>query len=175
MNSEPISTNDKSKGRFFVMLAQCEDDIHKSLKYGIWTSNHKGNVTLNTVFLSVKGKEPIYLFFSVIGSGMFVGVGEMISNVNFNANFNGWYPDYSNLGYFSVRWVYVKDVLFDKIRFIKLNRACSIVSAYDCQEVPRPAGYKLIKVFAEAKNFKSLLEDFEYYNKKEELVLSSLD
>src|SRR5574343_55660 len=41
---------DKNKGKFYVVLAKCEDDIHKSLKYGIWTSDAKGNQVLNQVY-----------------------------------------------------------------------------------------------------------------------------
>lgn len=29
--------------RFFIMKSFCEDDIHKSIKYKIWTSNLKAN------------------------------------------------------------------------------------------------------------------------------------
>ena len=164
----------KNQGKFFVVLSQCEDDIHKSLKYGIWTTTHEGNYILNNTFVACKGQDAIYLFFSVMGSGMFVGVAEMISHVNFSASFNGWYPDFSNLGYFSVRWIFVKDISFCKIKFIKLHQGLSIITAADCQEIPRFAASKLLKVFAESKHFKSLLEDFDYYNRKEEVVLSSL-
>jgi YT521-B-like domain len=174
LNTNTNSFIQKNKGKFFIMLAQCEDDIHKSLKYGIWTSGYEGNWKLNSAFSSSVNIEPVYLFFSVIGSDMFVGVAEMISNVNFSASFNGWYPDYSNLGYFRVRWVLVKDIPFNKIEFIKLPKGKPINTAIDTQEIPRQVAYKLLKVFNEARTFKSLLEDFEYYNRKEEIVLSSL-
>lgn len=164
----------KNNCKFFVVLAQCEDDLHKSLKYGIWTTSHEGNQILNRDFQKAKGRENIYLFFSVLGSNMFVGVAEMISGVNFSASFNGWYPDFSNLGYFGVRWIYVKDISFSKIKFIKLPQGVPITNAKDAQEIPNVPAFKLLKIFTDTQKFKSLLEDFEYYNRKEEIVLSSL-
>jgi hypothetical protein len=164
----------KNKGKYFVILAMCEDDIHKSIKYGIWTSTFEGNNILNEVFAKCQGNEPVYLFFSVVNSGMFVGVAEMISAVNFKVSFNGWYPDYSNLGFFSVRWVFVKDIWLNKVKYIRIAQGVSIAEAGDCQEIPRNAATKLVKAFIDAKNFKSLLQDLEYYDRKEELVLSSL-
>jgi hypothetical protein len=165
---------EKNKGKFFVVLAHCEDDIHKSLKYGIWTSSVKGNQILNQVFQTCKGIEPVYLFFSVIGSQMFVGFAEMISAVNFSISFNGWYPDFSNLGIFGVRWIFVKDLPFQNVFHVKVARGLSVTQAGDCQEVPKYAAFKLFRLFADMKNFRSVLEDFKYYDSKEEVVRSSL-
>ena len=173
LNSDNIALQ-TNNARFFIIVAQCEDDIHKSLKYGIWTSSRSGNELLNKAFLSSKDQEKIYLYFSVIGSGMFVGVAEMISSVNFNVSFNGWYPDFSNLGYFSVRWIFVKDISFNQVKFIKLPKGSIFHNIIDCYEIFRPAACKLLKIFTQARRFKSILQDFEYYNRKEEIVLSSL-
>jgi YTH domain-containing family protein len=165
----------RGKGKFIVMLSACEDDIHKSLKYGIWTSTPECNHFLHTLFLANRQNEPIYMFFSVFGSEMFVGMAEMISAVNFNASFNGWYPEFSNPGYFSVRWIYVKDIAFGKVKHIRIYQGQPITKAGDCQDVPRNAALKLTRIFAETKQFRSVLEDFKYYDDKEKVVLSTLD
>ena len=174
LNSYTYNSVPKNKGKYFVMLSACEDDIHKSLKYGIWTSTHEINNALHDLFMHLEGREPIYLFFSVYGSQMFVGFAEMISPVNFSASFNGWYPNFSNLGYFSVRWIYVKDISFSKVKHIKTYQGIPIAQAADCQEIPRAAALKVIKIFAETKQFRSVLEDFKYYDAKEQIVLSTL-
>ena len=172
---EKLNTTTKlpnfQNSKYFVLVSLCEDDIHKSLKYGIWTSTAENNQILNQYYIS-QNNLPVYLFFSVMGSGMFVGVAQMTSEVNFHASFNGWYPNYSNLGYFRVKWLFVKDVLFKKISYIKVHNGLSVVNCQDCQEIPKQAASKLVNTFVRAKKFKSLLEDFEYYNRKEELVLS---
>lgn len=164
----------KGKGKFFMLLSHCEDDIHKSLKYGIWTASIEGNRELNQKFIEGKGSEPVYLFFSVIGSGMFVGFAEMISSVNFNASFNGWYPDYSSMGYFGVRWIFVKDIPFKSVFRVRGHDGLSVAQYGDCEEIPKFAGFKLFRIFAETKKFKSVLEDFHYYDAKEETVRLSI-
>ena len=42
-----------------------EDDVHKSLKYEIWSSTDPGNKRLDKAFKETAGRGPIYLFFSV--------------------------------------------------------------------------------------------------------------
>lgn len=51
--------------RFFVIKSYTEDDVHKSLKYEIWSSTDPGNKRLDKAFKETAGRGPIYLFFSV--------------------------------------------------------------------------------------------------------------
>lgn len=39
------------KSRFFVIKSYEEDDVHKSLKYGVWASTNNGNRKLDAVGL----------------------------------------------------------------------------------------------------------------------------
>ncbi|CAG9318904.1 unnamed protein product [Blepharisma stoltei] len=159
--------------RFFIMKSQCEDDVHKSVKYGIWTSSYENNNKMNHVFREANGMMPIYLFFSVINSGMLVGCAEMISAVNFTARFNGWYPNFSNLGYFGVRWIFVKDLHEKRLKQIKLNYN-NFDSIPDSEEISVKLGCKILKEFTKLSKYKSLLDDFSYYDMKERQVLSYL-
>lgn len=55
---------------FYILRSTCDDDIHKSIKYGVWTSTHKNNIMLNDMYQKCKKKKvPIYLFFTVVNSG----------------------------------------------------------------------------------------------------------
>lgn len=54
-----------SFARFFVIKSYTEDDVHKSLKYEIWSSTDPGNKRLDKAFKECAGRGPIYLFFSV--------------------------------------------------------------------------------------------------------------
>jgi len=45
---------------------------------------------LSEAFRERKGKGPIYLFFSVNGSGHFCGVAQMMSEVDYNADTGVW-------------------------------------------------------------------------------------
>jgi hypothetical protein len=48
-----------------VIKSYTEDDVHKSLKYEIWSSTDPGNKRLDKAFKECAGRGPIYLFFSV--------------------------------------------------------------------------------------------------------------
>ena len=50
---------------FYILRSTCDDDIHKAIKYGLWTSTHRNNVMLNEVYKKCKKKGiPLYLFFT---------------------------------------------------------------------------------------------------------------
>jgi hypothetical protein len=95
--------------RYFVIKSIDEDNIHKSIKYKIWCSTPKGNLKLNKAFKESNGN-PIYLFFSVNGSGRFLGVGKMTSEIDLNANFNYWSQSKKWKGFFCVVWLIIKDI-----------------------------------------------------------------
>ena len=87
--------------RFFVIKSYSEDDIHRSIKYEIWCSTEHGNKRLDAAFrersffkkvlvfgrhlysklIYREGKGPVYLYFSVNGSGHFCGMAEMVNFV----------------------------------------------------------------------------------------------
>ena len=58
--------------KFFVIKSYSEDDVHKSIKYNVWSSTPHGNKKLESAFEDAQkiaaGKPsgcPIFLFFSV--------------------------------------------------------------------------------------------------------------
>lgn len=84
--------------RFFVIKSYSEDDIHRSIKYEIWCSTEHGNKRLDQAYRErerdgVGGMGPVYLFFSVNGSGHFCGMAQMVSAVDYNANSSVWSQD----------------------------------------------------------------------------------
>lgn len=53
---------------FFVIKSFSEDNIHKSIKYGVWASTPSGNKKLDSAYRGAKEREdpcPVFLFFSV--------------------------------------------------------------------------------------------------------------
>lgn len=73
--------------RYFVIKSYTEDDVHKSLKYEIWSSTDPGNKRLDKAFKDTAGRGPIYLFFSVNASGHFCGMAEMLTPVSVHSFF----------------------------------------------------------------------------------------
>jgi hypothetical protein len=59
------SLKSTTQARYFVIKSYTEDDVHKSLKYEIWSSTDPGNKRLDKAFKERAGRGPIYLFFSV--------------------------------------------------------------------------------------------------------------
>ncbi|MQL78265.1 hypothetical protein Taro_010698 [Colocasia esculenta] len=62
------------KAKFFMIKSYSEDDIHKSIKYNVWSSTPNGNKKLDAAFreAEARAKEttkcPIFLFFSAISN-----------------------------------------------------------------------------------------------------------
>lgn len=59
---------DHPDAKFFVIKSYSEDDVHKSIKYNVWSSTPNGNRRLDAAYSEAKGSQrkcPIFLFFSV--------------------------------------------------------------------------------------------------------------
>lgn len=71
--SEPVNlpefVTDYNDAKFFVIKSYSEDNVHKSIKYGVWASTPNGNRKLDTAYGQAKEKQdacPVFLFFSVM-------------------------------------------------------------------------------------------------------------
>ncbi|MBD4017435.1 hypothetical protein GUI04_00045, partial [Xanthomonas citri pv. citri] len=79
--------------KFFIIKSYSEDDVHKSIKYNVWSSTQNGNKKLDAAYQEAQqkpGHSPVFLFFSVNTSGQFVGVAEMVGPVDFNKSLEYW-------------------------------------------------------------------------------------
>jgi hypothetical protein len=71
--SSTISVSLPTPNRFFIIKSYTEEDLHKGIKYGIWSSTQKGNKVLDEAFVDVetfRSDNPdkhadVFLFFSV--------------------------------------------------------------------------------------------------------------
>ena len=148
--------------KFFVIKSYSEDDVHNSIKYGMWSSTPTGNKKLNAAYQESSQDCSVYLLFSVsmsrlfiqcscgfsdsllIGfvvlqvnaSGQFVGVAEMIGAVDFNKTMEYWQQD-KWIGCFPVKWRIIKDVPNSLLRHITLvnNENKPVTNSRDTQEV----------------------------------------
>ncbi|WVZ96587.1 hypothetical protein U9M48_042203, partial [Paspalum notatum var. saurae] len=83
--------------KFFVIKSFDESDIHKSIKYGVWSSSSTGNQKLDIAFREAQVIAassctlcPVFLFFSVNGSSHFCGVAEMVGPVDYQNDMDFW-------------------------------------------------------------------------------------
>ncbi|KZS90048.1 YTH-domain-containing protein [Sistotremastrum niveocremeum HHB9708] len=154
-----------SFARYFVIKSYTEDDVHKSLKYEIWSSTDPGNKRLDKAFKECAGRGPIYLFFSVNASGHFCGMAEMLTPVDYTRSSTVWASDKWK-GVFKVRWIFVRDVPNANLRHIKLNNTQErkpVTNSRDTQELLPDAGLEMLKIFFTHPARTSLLQDFAFY------------
>jgi hypothetical protein len=113
VKNEGISKTLDENSKFFVIKSFSEEDVHKAIKYNVWSSTRTGNQTLNNVYKSTKdNKGFVYLFFSTNGSGRYVGIARMKGVVDEEKQFLYWTQDSKWTGLFDIEWVFIKDVPF---------------------------------------------------------------
>lgn len=172
----PIDYDD---AKFFVIKSYSEDDVHKSIKYNVWSSTPSGNKRLDNAFeeaqklsLGRQKKCPIFLFFSVNASGQFCGVAEITSSVDFQKNMDFWQQD-KWLGSFPVKWHIIKDVSNTSLRHILLenNEYKPVTCSRDTQEIPFLQGMAMLRIFKKASLETSILDDFIHYEERQRILV----
>ena len=156
MNQNTISldqfiakANNSFPGKFYVIKSIDESNILSSIRFKIWCSTIKGNQKLQKAYKEADKKYPIFLFFSVNGSGKFMGIALMNSDVEYKVNFNYWSQNDKWKGFFMVDWICIKDVPNKMFRNIinELNENKPVTSSRDTQEICTSAGVRMLKVF----------------------------
>lgn len=65
MNSEEFDPDALKDAEFYVLRSTCDDDIHKAIKYGCWTSTNRTNHMLNDRYKECRKRNvPIFLLFT---------------------------------------------------------------------------------------------------------------
>ncbi|KAL8484756.1 hypothetical protein ACS0TY_027165 [Phlomoides rotata] len=164
--------------KFFVIKSYSEDDVHKSIKYNVWSSTPNGNKKLNAAYEDAKriapgGSRgcPIFLFFSVNASGQFCGVAEMTGPVDFHRDMDFWQQDKWS-GSFPVKWHFIKDVPNPNFRHIILenNENKPVTNSRDTQEIYYKKGLEMLRIFKGHTLKTSLLDDFMYYENRQRIL-----
>ncbi|KAJ0977289.1 hypothetical protein J5N97_012763 [Dioscorea zingiberensis] len=158
-----------------MIKSYSEDDIHRSIKYSVWSSTPNGNKKLDDAYRNadaesrVNGKRcPIFLFFSVNASGQFVGMAEMVGPVDFRKNMDFWQQDRWN-GFFPVTWHIIKDIPNRHFQNIILENNDNKVVTFsrDTQEIRLRQGLNMLNIMKAYPLKTSILDDFEYYENRE--------
>ncbi|KAI3701749.1 hypothetical protein L6452_27064 [Arctium lappa] len=167
-----VTTYEKAK--FFVIKSFSEDNVHRSIKYGVWASTPLGNRKLDAAYQEAQetgGNCRIFLFFSVNASGQFCGVAEMVGPVDFENDAEYWQQDRWS-GQFRVQWHIIKDVPNSRFRHILLenNDNKPVTHSRDSQEVKLEEGIAMLKIFKEHDSETSILDDFRFYDEREKCL-----
>ena len=153
-----------------MIKSYTEDDVHKSMKYQVWSSTTEGNKRLNEAYFKcIADKAPLFLFFSVNASGQFVGLCKMCSEVSFGEKLGHWSQHEKWPGKFKVEWLFVKDIPNKQFKAIPVptNEYKPVSNSRDAQEIPYAEGMKVVKVFQDYEHETSILDEFEAYDSEE--------
>ena len=166
---ESINSNCK----FFVIKSFSEEDVHKSIKYNVWSSSKDGNLTLSNAFkIAEESKGNVYLFFSCNGSGRYQGVARMKTPCDENKTFGLWTQDGKWPGLFDVEWIFIKDVPFKEFKNIiitmKDGEVKPVSNSRDTQEIPFEQAKIMLQKIAEYQNTNTILEHFEFYDMRQD-------
>jgi len=162
-----------SNCKFFVIKSFSEEDVHKSIKYNVWSSSKDGNLTLSNAFrITEENKGNVYLFFSCNGSGRYAGLARMKSPCDETKSFGLWTQDGKWPGLFDVEWLFIKDVPFKEFKNViitmKDGEVKPISNARDTQEIPFEQAKIMIQKIAEYQNTNTILEHFEFYDMRQD-------
>ncbi|OEL13042.1 YTH domain-containing family protein 1 [Dichanthelium oligosanthes] len=140
----------------------------------LYNRTASGNRKLDSAYRAAKEKEehcPIFLFFSVNGSGQFCGVAEMIGPVDFDRSVDYWQQDKWS-GQFPVKWHIIKDVPNNLLRHIILenNDNKPVTNSRDTQEVKLEQGLQMLTIFKNHEAETTILEDFDFYEQREKAL-----
>ncbi|XP_023645456.1 YTH domain-containing protein 1 [Capsella rubella] len=175
MYNLPDFQTDYEDAKFFVIKSYSEDDVHKSIKYSVWSSTINGNKKLDAAFRDAETKtredgkkRPIFLFFSVNASRQFVGLAEMAGYVDFKKDLNFWQVDKWS-GFFPVEWHVVKDIPNWELRHIILanNEDKPVTHTRDTHEVKLKEGLQMLSIFKNYSAVTFLLDDMDFYEERE--------
>ena len=159
--------------KFFVIKSFSEEDVHKSIKYNVWSSSKDGNLTLSNAFrITEENKGNVYLFFSCNGSGRYTGIARMKTPCDETKSFGLWTQDGKWPGLFDVEWLFIKDVPFKEFKNViitmKDGEVKPISNARDTQEIPFEQAKIMIQKIAEYQNTNTILEHFEFYDMRQD-------
>ncbi|XP_031264780.1 YTH domain-containing protein ECT3-like isoform X1 [Pistacia vera] len=173
-NGEDFAVESYVDAKFYVIKSYSEDDVHKSVKYNMWTSTPNGNKKLDLAYREVKEKSsdcPVFLLFSVNASGQFVGLAEMAGPVDFDKTVEYWQQD-KWIGCFPLKWHIIKDIPNSSLRHITLenNENKPVTNSRDTQEVNFDQGIQILKIFKSHSSKRCILDDFGFYESREKIM-----
>lgn len=172
---ETISPN----AQFYILRSGNDDNIHKAIKYNVWTTTPAGKSVLKQAWqeFEEKGLTPeIYLVFSVVNSNQFLGIAKMMSNVNDTESFKYWWEPCRWFGTFQLKWLFVKDIHHFKFEHIKEgNYGSSIINSRDSTPISAESGKLIIKTFKEQPARPNIFDSFEYMDRREDYIRAQRD
>jgi len=172
VNGDTLDISGLKDVRCFIMRSNNEDDIHKAIKYGIWTSTSKSNEFLNNLFEECSAKNiPIFLFYSVVRSGQFVGVAQMTSKI-IEKSFQFWWEPEKWVNHFQIKWQFIKDVPYKYFSHLYMEDDLPVTRARDCTGVPGEVTKEMLQIYKDYEPYNSIFSAFPFMDIREDMLRS---
>ena len=170
LNSTEYKLESPDKLGFVIVTSSSPDDIHKSMKYGIWASTKDGNAALVRKFLQKKKGEisDVIVFFRVKDENRFIGCARLLSNYIEEQQYDLWWERVEWKGLFNVQWIFAKNLDFGKIEGVDAEEMV------DGCELDPAIGFQILKKFHTTPyNFnESILELFCVLDQREDKLIT---
>jgi hypothetical protein len=163
--------------QFYVMRSSNDDNIHKAIKYHMWSTTASGKTILSQAWndFKKKGMAPeIYLIFSVVNTNHVLGVAKMVSDVNVNETFMYWWEPMKWFGSLQIKWLFIKDVHSSHFEHIKEDGfgSSSFINLKDTTKLSKENGREVLKIFKEYSLTTNIFESFAYMDQREDYIRS---
>lgn len=119
INRYVFSEVSMENSRFFIIRSSTHDDIHKSMKYGVWTSTYHNNVKLNSAFNEISEANNggrVFLIFRTVNLNVSCGIAVLTEALRPEHTFPLWWDRSKFKGTFKVQWAYVKNIDLQNIQ-----------------------------------------------------------
>jgi hypothetical protein len=157
---------------FYILRSSNDDNIHKAIKYQIWSSPPANKALLRKAWQEFEDKKEapeIYLIFTVVSSNQFLGVAKMASNIKDNSTFKYWWEPCKWFGTFDLQWVFIKDIHHSKFENIKEENT-PVINLRDGTKISAKVGKQLLNIFKNHPNKPSIFECFDYMDRREDYI-----
>lgn len=163
--------------QFYVMRSSNDDNIHKAIKYHMWSTTAAGKTILSQAWNDFKKKgiaPEIYLIFSVVNTNHVLGIAKMVSDVNVNETFMYWWEPMKWFGSLQIQWLFIKDVHSSHFEQIKEDgfNSSSFINLKDTTKLSQENGRQVLKIFNDCSLTTNIFESFAYMDQREDHIRS---
>jgi len=161
--------------QFFILRSSNDDNIHKAIKYHMWSTTTSGKAALSNAWKEAekKGLTPeIYLIFSVVNSNHILGIAKMTSDMNDDDSFKFWWEPMKWFGSFQIKWVFIKDIHYSKFEHIQEESFGSNTfgNLKDSSKLSLENGKEVLTIFRDFAAKSSIFGSFAYMDRREDYI-----
>lgn len=174
INKDSTNINNYKNSEFYIMRSTMPDDIHKAMKYGVWTSTPEHNKILSSAF--VRGQNEgfrVILFFRVVSENNLLGAAEIVSDFEEDVENDFWWNKIKWKGVFRLNWLFVGDINIGSLE--QMERGKYLYELTDCSKLGKINGFFLLEYFkcVRYEFEKSLFKHFVVFDQREDFLMKS--